>query len=310
MTRAASPLFLPAILARPLEMAVRDLLHFDNGSTVNFLEPLGEEALFSSDSTSWRIFKNPVALFVGGIAAVLLELAEPRVRSGVWENSRFRSQPLLRMRRTGLAALATVYGPRSVSEEIIAHITRLHESIHGQTSTGQRYCASDPELLTWVHATATLSFFRAYSRYVCTLDDGDLDLFCGEALPAAALYGAINAPASHQEMNALFQITEKVLEPSSIIFDFLEIMQMTPILPTFFRPFQRMLVRAAVDVVPEQVRQRIGLAGNWVLMPWESRLVRRIGRISDKVLIQSNPAVQSCVRLGLSEDYLYQHAAA
>jgi hypothetical protein len=32
------------------------------------------------DSVSWRIFKDPVSVFVGGIAAVILELAEPSVR--------------------------------------------------------------------------------------------------------------------------------------------------------------------------------------------------------------------------------------
>ena len=48
--------------------------------TVDFLQPAGEPALITPDSVSWRIFKNPVALYIGGIAAVPLELAESRVR--------------------------------------------------------------------------------------------------------------------------------------------------------------------------------------------------------------------------------------
>ena len=39
-------------------------------------------ALTSPDSISWQVFKNPVAIFVGGITAVLLELAEPNGRLG------------------------------------------------------------------------------------------------------------------------------------------------------------------------------------------------------------------------------------
>ncbi|HXP64048.1 MAG TPA: oxygenase MpaB family protein, partial [Steroidobacteraceae bacterium] len=70
----------------------------------DFALPLREEALVSTDSVSWRILKNPVALYVGGTAAVILELAEPSVRAGVWEHSSFRSNPLTRMRRTGRAA--------------------------------------------------------------------------------------------------------------------------------------------------------------------------------------------------------------
>jgi uncharacterized protein (DUF2236 family) len=54
--------------------------------------PAGEPALAAPDSVSWRVFKNPVSLFVGGVTAVILELAEPRVRTGVWEHSSFRAR--------------------------------------------------------------------------------------------------------------------------------------------------------------------------------------------------------------------------
>ncbi len=39
-----------------------------------------------------------------------MELAEPRVRNGVWERTTFRADPIRRLRRTGLAAMVTVYG--------------------------------------------------------------------------------------------------------------------------------------------------------------------------------------------------------
>ena len=54
----------------------------------------------SSDSVSWRVFKNPLSLFIGGVAAVIMELAEPRVRTGVWEHTTFRLDPIRRLRRT------------------------------------------------------------------------------------------------------------------------------------------------------------------------------------------------------------------
>ena len=87
---------------------------------VDFTRPAGESALVSPDSVSWRVFKNPIALYVGGITAVLLELAEPRVRTGVWEHTTFRTDPIPRMERTGLAAMVTVYGARSEAERMIA----------------------------------------------------------------------------------------------------------------------------------------------------------------------------------------------
>ena len=79
---------------------------------IDFLTPAGAPALYAADSLlTWRIYKNPVALFVGGITAVLLELAEPRVRSGVWGHSIFPTDPLLRMQRTGMMTFVTVYAP-------------------------------------------------------------------------------------------------------------------------------------------------------------------------------------------------------
>jgi uncharacterized protein (DUF2236 family) len=292
--------------SRPLEMAIRGLLHFDGDPGEDFSIPEGEEALIPHDSLSWRIFKNPLALFVGGTAAVLLELAEPRVRTGVWEHSRFRSQPLIRMRRTGFAALTTVYGARSVSEKMIARIVRLHEAIDGWTPSGQRYCANNPDLLTWVHATATFSFFQAYNRYVCVQPRGNADSFCQEGLSAAALYGAIYAPTSAHEMRTLFASMQGSLEASPIVFEFLEIMRTTPILPPIFRPLQRILVRAAIDILPRWIQRSLELGETWKIRPWEVALVKQIGRRSDGILIRSSPAVQACARLGLPEDYLYQ----
>ena len=70
---------------------------------IDFLQPAGAAALYAPDSLAWQIYKNPVSLFIGGITAVLLELGEERVRSGVWNHSIFPTDPLTRM----LAELST-----------------------------------------------------------------------------------------------------------------------------------------------------------------------------------------------------------
>ena len=59
-------------------------LNVMSGGKVNYREPAGDPGLFGPDSMAWRVHANPVALAIGGVAAVLLELAEPRVRSGGW----------------------------------------------------------------------------------------------------------------------------------------------------------------------------------------------------------------------------------
>ena len=79
----ATPIILPWPLQSGLGAAMRALLEPGDSSRIDFLRPIGEAALLSPASVSWRIFKNPLSLFIGGITAVIMELAEPRVRSGV-----------------------------------------------------------------------------------------------------------------------------------------------------------------------------------------------------------------------------------
>src|SRR5690242_8004972 len=85
------------------------------GWKVDFATPAGAPAYLPPDSVQWRVFKNPIALGVGGVAAVLLEFADPRIRSGVWDHSTYKADPIGRSRRTGMAAMVGVYGPKDAA---------------------------------------------------------------------------------------------------------------------------------------------------------------------------------------------------
>jgi uncharacterized protein (DUF2236 family) len=274
--------------------------------TTEFLEPPGEAALASPESISWRIFKNPVALFVGGVAAVILELAEPAVRTGVWEHTDFRRDPMRRLQRTGLAAMVTVYAGRSVAEKMIARVVALHERVQGTTPAGEPYRANDPRLLTWVQATAAFGFIEAYRRYARPLTPAEIDRAYAEGAPAASLYGARDAPRSDAERRALFEAMRPRLEASPIVFEFLEIMRAAPIVPAPLRPLQRLLIRAAVEIVPDRDRERLGLGPAFSLRGWQRGLVRLLGGPADRVVLPGSPAVQSCRRLGLPAGHLYR----
>jgi uncharacterized protein (DUF2236 family) len=272
----------------------------------DFTRPAGEPALVPADSVSWQIFKNPLALFVGGVAAVILELAEPAVRTGVWEQTDFRRHPVRRLERTGLAAMITVYGARSVAEKMIARVVAQHERVQGVTPDGEAYRANDPRLLTWVQATAAFGFIEAYCHYVRSLTPEEIDQAYAEGAPAAALYGARDAPRSDAERQKLFETMRQRLEPSPIVFEFLEIMRAAPILPRPLRRLQPLLIRAAVEITPRWVRERLGLGASLGLSRWQIGLVRRLGALADRVVLRRGPAVQSCRRLGLPADYLYR----
>jgi uncharacterized protein (DUF2236 family) len=303
---ARNVIILPRPLQRRMEAALRNYTHPGGGRELDFEHPPDEPALTAPDSVSWGVFKNPLALFIGGVTAVLLELAEPRVRTGVWNHTTFRQDPLPRLRRTGVAAMMTVYGPRSRTEAMIAGVATLHGRVSGLTPDGQPYRADDPELLDWVHATASFGFVEAYHAYVRRLSDAERDSFYAEGLPSSRLYGALRAPASRHELDMLFESMRGKLEPSPIVFEFLDIMRRVPLLPRPLAPVQRLLLKAAVEILPRWVRECLGLDERWNLRPWQRHVVRHSGTIADRILLRSAPAVQACRRLGLPDDYLYK----
>ena len=295
--------FLCASMGRltwPLQRRLARLIYPPGTQEQDFLQPPGEAALVAADSVSWRIFRNPVAMLVGGVTAVLLELAEPRVRSGVWDYTTFKAQPLLRLQRTGYAAMMTAFGARSRTEAMIVRINAGHARIGGHTPTGVPYNANDVELLTWVHATATFGFLQAYARCVRPLSARERDAFYAENQGPARLYGVEAPPASEREVERLFEQMRPLLEPSGIVREFLAIMQRVPLLPAPLRGLQSLLIAAAVQNLPDDVRRHLGLDGmEWQVGRWQWTLLRTLGRLADRLTLPGLPAILAARRLAM-----------
>ena len=71
----------------------------------DFSKPEGAPALLAPTSVQWRVFRNPIALGVGGVAAVLLEFADARIRSAVRRPTRISSAISSRVSPSALAAM-------------------------------------------------------------------------------------------------------------------------------------------------------------------------------------------------------------
>jgi uncharacterized protein (DUF2236 family) len=295
-------------LQRRLERESASLFGGDGMPQVDFSHPPGEPALAAAESVSWRVFKNPVSLFIGGVTAVLLELGEPRVRSGVWEHSSFRTEPVLRLRRTGLAAMVTVYAPASVAQAMIAGVGRQHARVRGTTREGQAYAAMDPELLDWVQATASYGFLTAYHRFVRPLQPTERDRFWREAQPGGRLFGATGTAGSEAGWEAMLAAMLPKLRPAPEIDEFLNIMRTAPAFPRGLRPIQRLLLRAAVDLLPASARKVLELGPEASLPRGGARLVRAAGLAADRLVIRSAPPAQACRRMGLPAEWLYRAA--
>lgn len=299
---------LPFGLQNLVEIAAQGFLVPEGSEGVDFTRPPGEPALANPDSVCWQVFRNPVSLFIGGMTAVLMELAEPRVRAGVWNHTSFRERPVERLKRTGLAAMVTVYGAKSLAAPMIAGVTRAHGKVSGISDEGLPYRADDRELLVWVQATAAFGFLSAYAAYVRSVPRPARNLFFAEGEPAALLYGAVGAPTSEAEYDELLSAMAPQLAPSPVIFELLGILRSAPILPLGARMMQPVLIRAAVSLLPGWLRHRLDLGPRWSLRRGEQRLVQAAALAADRLNLASSPASQACIRLGLAPDYLIRRA--
>ena len=116
----------------------------------------------------------------------------------------------------------------------------------------------------------------------------------------AALYGAAGAPRSDAGRAALFAAMRPELGPSATLDAFLAIMDTVPALPGAGRPLQRLLVRAAVDLVPGDIARTLRLAGRG-LSPWQRPLVQAAAQAADRLLLRTWPSALAARRLGLPE---------
>ncbi|AAK24540.1 oxygenase MpaB family protein [Caulobacter vibrioides] len=279
------------------------------GWKIDYANPPGEPALLDPGSMHWRVYKNPIALAVGGVAAVLLEFAEPRIRSGVWDHSTFKADPIGRAMRTGTAALIGVYGPASAARRVIQGVTHMHARVTGETPGGEAYTALDPELLDWVAATAVYGFVTAYDRFVAPLTEADKTRFYEEAAPVARLYGATASPGSEAEFVAMLQALAPRFEPHPIVDEFLETIASGKAAPVVPRPLHRALARAAVSLLPPMVRETLALGREYDLTGMDAAALKTAGRLADRIALRSAPPCQASVRLGLPYDFLYRSEA-
>lgn len=272
----------------------------------DFTSPVGEASLVAPDSVQWRVFRSPIALGVGGVAAVLLEFADARIRSGVWDHSIYKVDPVGRSKRTGVAAMAGVYGPASAARRLIGGVTRMHARVGGTTPDGQAYRALDPQLLNWVHATAAYGFLTAYCRFVRPLSQIDRNRFFAEGKPVAALYGVTQTVESDADFTAMMTELLPGFEPHPINLEFLAIIQSGQAAPAVPRFLHRALARGAVAILPPVVRERLQLGSEWNLTLVDRLALSAAGRLAERRPDPTSPAWQSAIRQGLPGDFAWR----
>jgi uncharacterized protein (DUF2236 family) len=146
-----------------------------------------DPGLCGPDSPSWRIIAEPAAI-AGGVRALVLQTLHPLAMAGVAAHSRYRNDPLARLRSTSAWVTTSTFGTTAQVLEAARKVRRAHRAVHGTAPDGRHYRASDPPLLTWVSVALTSSFLaadRLWSPW--PVSRADADAFVAEQSRLAAL---------------------------------------------------------------------------------------------------------------------------
>lgn len=280
------------------------------GWKIDFTEPAGEPGYCAPDSVRWKVFKNPVTSVIAGVCAVLLEFADDRIRSGVWDHSVFPTDPVGRGRRTGLAAYVGIYGPQSAARRVIQGVTNMHARVEGKTPNGRAYRALDPELLNWVAATASYGWLTAYDRFAKKLSEEEKQRFWAEGEEVGKLYGVTYSPRSLDDFHAMMSNLEADFEPHDINSDFLEIIRSGKAARVMPKRMQRAFAHAAIDILPPSVRRVLGLGSEYDLTALDNIMIRAAAWAAETFPNKKSPPAEASERLGLPRDFLWKSSAA
>jgi uncharacterized protein (DUF2236 family) len=141
----------------------------------------GDPGRFPPGSVARRI-NAETRLLLGGPRALLLQLAEPRVAAGVVDHSDFQADPFGRLWNTLDLTLAVGFGDAARAREASSRVARTHADVVGARGHVP-YRATDPDLLTWVHATLVDSALVTYERFVGRVGPGARDAYVREMGP-------------------------------------------------------------------------------------------------------------------------------
>lgn len=124
-----------------------------------------------SDELLFRRHAAEGVLLLGGGAAILLQLADPRVARGVARHSDFSHRPLERLFGTLDYVYAVGFGDEAIVREAVRRVNRRHGPVRGGTDADSpAYTAFDPDAQRWVASTLLATALALEERLWGPLD--------------------------------------------------------------------------------------------------------------------------------------------
>ena len=230
--------------------------------------PRSDNALFPKDSVIWRVHGDVTSMMAGGIAALLLQMLHPQALAGVWDHSDVHEDMLGRLRRTARFIAVTTYGEREAAQAAIDKVRRIHAQVSGTLPDGTAYHADDPHLLAWVHVAGALMFLDGWRRYAePRMSRADQDLYFAEAGEIARKLGADPVPKTRAQAERLVGEFRAELHADDRSREFRDLVLGAPAPSLAEVPVQRLLMSAAVDLLPGWARELHGLRGAGFVSP-------------------------------------------
>jgi uncharacterized protein (DUF2236 family) len=223
--------------------------------------PASDEALFPPGSVIRRVHGDVTSMMVGGIAALLTQMLHPQALAGVWDHSDVHSDMLGRLRRTARFIARTTYAHRDSALQAIAKVNAIHEHVTGTLIDGTPYRATDPRLLAWVHVAGAINFLDGWRRYgEPRMSAADQDRYLAESGEVALLLHADPVPRTRIEAERLIDDFRSELRTDARSRAFRDLVLKAPAPSLAGAPVQRLLMSAAVDLMPQFARDMHGLS--------------------------------------------------
>lgn len=166
--------------------------------------PVSDEALFPADTPIRMVHADVVAMMVGGIRGLLLQMLHPHALQGVLDHSNFRADMHGRLRRTARFIAVTTFGHRDDAKAAIDRVNRIHAAVRGTLPDGTGYSALDPRTLAWVHVAEATSFLAAYVTLVRpAMPHAERDEYFRQFAVIARALGADPVPETQRQAEQL-----------------------------------------------------------------------------------------------------------
>lgn len=212
------------------------------------------------DDPIWRVHSD-AAMFVGGIAALIIQALHPLAMAGVAGHSGFKGDPWGRLQRTSDFIAYTTFAPIETAEKVIATVRRVHESVVGVADDGRAYAASDPRLLEWVHTAETWAFLRAHQIYGPRplLTPAQADSYVAQLGAIDARLGFTGPPGAVSGLESRLTAYRSELEVTAGARDTIDFLLHDPPMSGPLRVAYGALAQGAVAIVPPWVREMFAI---------------------------------------------------